>query len=75
MKHARTSALVAATVLLTGCNEANVGTSASKRPDIAPYMGADNGFMAKGWKPGDQASWNAEITKRNQLQSEYSRIK
>ena len=43
--------------------------------DIAPYMGADNGFMAKGWKPGDQASWNAEITKRNQLQSEYSRIK
>ncbi|MEN9945273.1 MAG: hypothetical protein RLY18_1231, partial [Pseudomonadota bacterium] len=46
-----------------------------KRPDIAPYMGADNGFMAKGWKPGDQASWNAEITKRNQLQSEYSRIK
>jgi len=74
MKLAITSALVA-TALLAGCNEANVGTSASKRPDMAPYMGADNGFMAKGWKPGDQASWNAEITKRNQLQSEYSRIK
>jgi hypothetical protein len=25
----------------------------SKRPDIAPFMGADNGFMVKGWKPGD----------------------
>ena len=74
MKLAITSALVA-TALLAGCNEANVGTSASKRPDMAPYRGADNGFMAKGWKPGDQASWNAEITKRNQLQSEYSRIK
>lgn len=74
MKLAITSALVA-TALLVGCNESNVGTSASKRPDIAPYMGADNGFMAKGWKPGDQASWNAEITKRNQYQSEYSRIK
>jgi len=74
MKLAITSVLVSA-VMLVGCSEANVGTSASKRPDIAPYMGADNGFMAKGWKPGDQASWNAEITKRNQLQSEYSRIK
>jgi len=75
MKLALTGALVAASLLVAGCNEAAVGTSASKRPDIAPYMGADNGFMAKGWKPGDQASWNAEITKRNQFQSEYSRIK
>ena len=42
---------------------------------VGCYMVADNGFMAKGWKPGDQASWSAEITKRNQSQSEYSRIK
>ena len=72
MKLALVGSLVAAS-LLVGCNESGMG--ASKRPDVAPYMGADNGFMAKGWKPGDQASWSAEITKRNQSQSEYSRIK
>jgi major membrane immunogen (membrane-anchored lipoprotein) len=72
MKLALVGSLVAAS-LLVGCNES--GMSASKRPDVAPYMGADNGFMVKGWKPGDQASWSAEITKRNQSQSEYSRIK
>jgi len=48
MKLALVGSLVAAS-LLVGCNES--GMSASKRPDIAPYMGADNGFMAKGWKP------------------------
>lgn len=73
----RAASLVALSIgFLSACSD-EPGTIAknSKRPDIAPYMGADNGFMVKGWKPGDQASWNAEITKRNQLQSEYSRIK
>jgi hypothetical protein len=72
MKLTLVGSLVAAS-LLVGCNES--GMSASNRPDVAPFMGADNGYMTKGWKPGDQASWNAEITKRNQSQSEYSRIK
>ena len=42
---------------------------------VAPYMGADNGFMTKGWTPGDKASWTEAINKRNQKQSEYSRAK
>jgi len=58
MKLALVGSLVVAS-LLVGCNES--GMSASNRPDVAPYMGADNGYMAKGWKPGDQASWNAEL--------------
>ena len=67
---------IAAGALLAACSEPpEIAAKAAKRPDVAPYMGADNGFMAKGWKPGDQASWSAEITKRNQSQSEYSRIK
>ncbi len=75
MRLALVGTLLASSLLVAGCEESGMSVSASKRPDVAPYMGADNGFMAKGWKPGDQASWNAEITKRNQLQSEYSRIK
>jgi hypothetical protein len=38
-------------------------------------MGADNGFMTKGWKPGEQVSWTEAINKRNQGQTEYSRVK
>ena len=67
---------LAAGTLLSACSEPpEVAAYVAKRPDVAPYMGADNGFMTKGWKPGDQASWTEAINKRNQAQSEYSRAK
>jgi hypothetical protein len=67
---------LAAGTLLAACSEPpEIAAKAAKRPDMAPYMGADNGFMTKGWKPGDQASWTEAINKRNQAQSEYSRAK
>ena len=63
-------------VLLAACSEPPViAATASKRPDVAPYMGADNGFMTKGWTPGDRGSWMEAINKRNQTQSEYLRVK
>ena len=61
--------------LLSACKDEEQGFKASKRPDVAPYMGADNGFMTKGWTPGNQESWTEAINKRNQSQSEYSRVK
>ncbi|MDP3620669.1 MAG: hypothetical protein Q8R65_01955 [Polynucleobacter sp.] len=73
----RAASLVALSIgFLSACSD-EPGTIAknSKRPDIAPYMGADNGFMVKGWTPGNAQSWQEEINKRNQNQSEYSRIK
>jgi hypothetical protein len=66
----------AASTLLIACSEPpEIAAKVAIRPDVAPYMGADNGFMTKGWKPGDQASWTEAINKRNQNQSEYSRVK
>jgi hypothetical protein len=66
----------AASALLVACSEPpEIAAKVAIRPDVAPYMGADNGFMTKGWKPGDQASWTEAINKRNQNQSEYSRVK
>jgi hypothetical protein len=62
--------------ILAACSEspqANISTA--KRPDVAPYMGADNGFMTKGWTPGNELSWKEAINKRNQQQTEYTRIK
>jgi len=62
--------------VLTACSEPpEIAAKAAKRPDVAPYMGANNGFVTKGWTPGNQASWTESIDKRNQGQNEYSRIK
>lgn len=76
MKLRTVTAALLALGFLSACNsEPGSLTLNSKRPDIAPYMGADNGFMIKGWKPGDAKSWQEEINKRNQQQTEYSKIK
>jgi hypothetical protein len=62
--------------MLTACSEPpEIAAKAAKRPDVAPYMGADNGFMTKGWTSGNDASWTESTSKRNQNQSEYSRFK
>ena len=62
--------------ILAACSESpQVNISAAKRPDVAPYMGADNGFMTKGWTPGNELSWKEAINKRTQQQTEYTRIK
>ena len=61
---------------LAACSEPpEIAAKAAKRPDVAPYMGADNGFMTKNWTPSNDASWTESINKRNQNQSEYSRFK
>jgi len=70
-----TAALLALGFLSACNNEPGTLAMNSKRPDIAPFMGADNGFVVKGWKQGDAKSWQEEINKRNQQQSEYSKIK
>ncbi|MBU3623548.1 hypothetical protein [Polynucleobacter sp. AP-Latsch-80-C2] len=67
---------VATASLLAACSEPpEIAAKAAKRPDVAPYMGANDGFMTKGWTPGNQASWTESIDKRNQAQNEYSRVK
>jgi len=67
---------LAVTALLSACSEPpEIAAKVAKRPDVAPYMGANDGFMTKGWTPGNQASWIEAINQRNQSQNEYSRLK
>jgi len=62
--------------ILSACSEPpEIAAKIAKRPDVAPYMGANDGFMTKGWTPGNQASWTEAINERNQNQNEYSRVK
>ena len=66
----------AAATLLAACSEPpEIAAKVAKRPDVAPYMGASDGFMTKNWTPGNQASWTESVDKRNQGQNEYSRVK
>ena len=42
----------------------------------APYQGAQNGFVAAGWKAGDKTSWELALKARGQnTQNEYNRTK
>lgn len=67
-------AVMAAVAALAGCGE-KPQTLGGVKNDVPAYQGADNKFVAPGWKPGDKASWEQDLKTRAQnSQNEYSRI-
>ncbi len=67
-------AVSSALVLLSACGEKPQTMNAVKS-DVAAYQGADNGFVAPGWKAGDKTSWEQGLKARLQnTQNEYSKI-
>lgn len=69
------TAFVAAVALaaLTACGE-KPQTGAGIRGDAPLYAGTGSNFMQPGWKPGDKASWEAELKARQLYsQNEYTR--
>ncbi|KQZ43959.1 hypothetical protein [Duganella sp. Root1480D1] len=69
MKHYLLLALLA----LAGCGEVSQSKqgSAVNRGDEPSYKGASTAQVAKGWTPGDKASWDKQVRERGQLQNEY----
>jgi hypothetical protein len=67
-------AALSAAVALIGCGERvqtmPVGTE--KKTDGAAWQITDNGYVASGWTPGDEASWEAQMKKRAQGQNDYA---
>ena len=63
--------------LLTGlaaCGE-KPQTLGTNKADIAAFQGAQNQFVAPGWKVGDKSSWEQGLKARMQnSQNEYSKI-
>ena len=57
---------------LAACGE-RPQTNVAKRNVQPPWDAAANGFVVPGWKSGDQASWQAQMTLRAQSQNEYLR--
>lgn len=59
---------------LAACGE-KPQTLGGVKNDVAPYQGADNRFVAPGWKPGDKTSWEQGLKARTQrTQNEYSKL-
>ena len=71
-------ALIAAAVFgLSACAEkpqTATATASAKKSDTPSWEGANNAYVAPGWKPGDQTSWDEQMKKRAQGQNDYSRI-
>jgi len=70
------SLVVAALVTtLAACGERpQTATGPQKKLDSAVSDGANNAYLAPGWKTGDATSWEQQMRKRAQGQDEYSRI-
>lgn len=68
-----TIALAMMAVFAAGCGEKAQTASAAKKADAHAWEGSQGGNLAEGWKPGDQAGWEAQMRTRAQGQNEYSR--
>ena len=58
---------------LSACGE-KPQTLGGVKSDVAPFQGAQNQFVAPGWKAGDKTSWEQGLKARAQnTQNEYSK--
>lgn len=72
---ARLALVLCAAALLGACSEQPQTTNASvKKSDAQAWHGADNRYVAGGWKVGDRDSWDEQLNDRAQKQNEYKRI-
>ena len=63
-----------AAILLVGCGEKvqTVPSAGERKTDTAVWDNKDKRFLAPGWTPGDQNSWNAHLVDRTQGQNDYA---
>ncbi|MCV2357756.1 MULTISPECIES: hypothetical protein [Roseateles] len=67
---------VIALLNVQGCGEREqklVKKAGSDTSTWSASAAANPAFKAPGWTPGDQASWEGQIRRRNQSQNDYSR--
>lgn len=67
-------AVAALAVLLLGACTEEPQTAGTRAADTQAWNGAQPAFDAPGWKPGDKASWDEQIKRRNTNQNEYVRL-
>ena len=68
-------AAVVATLLLSACGEQvqTVPVAGQRKSDQNAWAaGASSPYVAPGWTPGNEASWDSQIRRRTQGQNDYS---
>ena len=65
---------LAVAALLAGCGERvqTIPVGAEKKADARSFEISDNGYVAPGWTPGNEASWDAQLKKRAQAQNDFA---
>ena len=63
-------ALVARRLAARGCRRFRPG--GERKSDTPVWENKDKRFLAPGWTPGDQTSWNAQLVDRAQGQNDYA---
>jgi hypothetical protein len=66
--------LGAAALVLAGCGEKvqTLSASGERKADTPAWETKDKRFLAPGWSPGDQNSWNAQLVHRAQGQNDFA---
>ncbi|MGE5338890.1 MAG: hypothetical protein ACM3PU_13755 [Gemmatimonadota bacterium] len=59
---------------LAACGEKPQSGPSARKVDTEPWQAAQDPFVAPGWKPGDRASWEAQMRQRAVDQNEFVRI-
>jgi hypothetical protein len=64
----------AAVVLVAACGERvqTIPRGGERKADTAVWETKDKRFLAPGWSPGDEKSWNAHLVDRAQGQNDYA---
>jgi hypothetical protein len=58
--------------LLSACGEFDQSQTADRHmPDAKAWQGANNAYVAPGWKAGDKTAWENQLRTRGQFQNEY----
>jgi hypothetical protein len=74
MRTARIALVLASMLALAACGEKPQGGSVADKGGAPAWQGTNDGFVAEGWKAGDKAAWDKQMTTRSQGQNEYVRM-
>ena len=66
--------VLALAAALAACTE-KPQTATKRKLDAKAWQGADDPYVAAGWKVGDQASWEEQMRARAQSQNEYAKVR
>lgn len=64
-----------AALALLGCGEKSQSQADARNSgDVAPYQGAHDPYVVKGWTPGNKTEWDTQMRARAQAQNEYVKL-